>query len=480
MKKTLFLSLLMAALCRGSVFAQSPFEPLFGPFVLENITYGKAPNYNNREVTLTLDLHIPAVGRRHRYPLMVMVHGGGFVAGSRQEMDREGWVKYFVSRGYVVANVSYRLGYVSLSGDFNCNVLAAYPCMHAADTVEWYRAWYRAVQDVKGAIRFLVNHADVYQIDPEKVFLFGESAGGFIVNGVAFLDVAEEKPAFAGPMPSLPSPTGAFIGRCPHYQSEVFTSNTVARPDLGSIEGDIEWPSRPYTIRGVAHLYGGMLYDLLQRTPPGKHKPVIYQFHRACDIVVPIDCNRIHYGTSWCVTNCAGCGFVYNTPIACGSRAISNWNQQKGYGYVFRNDFTPEPFPYNCILFPHNCLEQVNQPCHAPSGFDINRVEEFFRQQWLSEEEMSVERSSESERWAEAIGIGPNPFSEVLYVRNTASAAVRYRLLDARGRLVSEGTMPAGEQLVLPAQHWPRGVYFFHAQETASGWERVSRLVKAE
>ncbi len=107
--------------------------------------------------------------------------------------------------------------------------------MHAADVAEWYRAWYRAVQDVKGATRFLVNHADVYQIDSEKVFLFGESAGDFIVNGVAFVDVAKENPTFVGPMPSLPRPTSDFIDKCPHCQSEVFTSNTVARPDLRSI-----------------------------------------------------------------------------------------------------------------------------------------------------------------------------------------------------------------------------------------------------
>jgi predicted esterase len=480
MKKTLFLLLWMVILADWPAFAQSPFEPLFGPFVLENVTYGKALNYNNREVALTLDLHIPAVGRRHRYPLLVMVHGGGFVDGSRKEGNIPGWVNYFVNRGYVVANVSYRLGYISLSGDFNCNILNAYPCTHAADTAEWYRAWYRGVQDVKGAIRFLVNHADVYQIDPERVFLFGESAGGFIVNGVAFLDVAEEKPVFAGPMPPLPKPTGGFINSCPHYQSETFSSDVVARPDLGGIEGDIEWPSRPYTIRGVASIYGGMFYDLLQRVPPGKHKPVIYQFHRACDIVVPIDCGVIYYGTSWCIANCAGCGFIYNAPIACGSRAISNWNQQKGYGYVFRNDFTPEPFPYNCIFLSHNCLEQVNNPCHAPSGFNIHRVEEFFRQQWLAEEEMSTERASDHRPWAEAVGIGPNPFSEVLYVRNSALQEVRYRLMDAQGSLVSEGTVPAGEQLMLPTQHWPRGVYFFHAQETTGGWRRVSRLVKAE
>lgn len=476
MKKIPYFSLLMAILSCWPAFAQSPFEPLFGPIFMEDIPYGKALSYSNQEMTLELDLYIPAVGKRHRYPLMVMVHGGEFISGNRKEM--KGWANYFVSRGYVVASVSYRLGYISLSGHFDCHALKAYSCMHAADTAEWYRAWYRAVQDVKGAIRFLVNRADIYQINPHKVFLFGESAGGFIVNGVAFLDVDEEKPVVAGPMPSLPRPTGGFIGRCPHYQN--LTVSKIVRPDLGSIEGNIEWPSRPYTVCGVANIYGGMLYDLLQHTPPGKHKPVIYQFHRACDLSVPIDCGRIYSDFSWCLMNYSACGPVYNTPIACGSRAISNWNQQNGYGYVFRNDFTPEPFPYNCILFPHNCLEQVNQPCHAPSGFDINRVEEFFRQQWLSEDEMSVERSSDSGHWAEAIGIGPNPFSEVLYVRNTAAAAVRYRLLDAHGRLVSEGTVPAGEQFMLPAQHWSRGVYFFHAQETTGGWGRVSRLVKAE
>ncbi len=45
----------METLFCGPAFAQSPFESLLYPFLLGNITYGKAPAYNNREVTLTLD-----------------------------------------------------------------------------------------------------------------------------------------------------------------------------------------------------------------------------------------------------------------------------------------------------------------------------------------------------------------------------------------------------------------------------------------
>ncbi len=473
----LFLLLLaIACQCAIPASAQVSFEPLYGPVTFQNVVYGSALNYNNREVSLTMDIYMPAVGRQDRYPLIVMVHGGGFIAGNREEMSR--WVDYFVNRGYVVANVSYRLGYINTTKHHHCNFIPNYPCLFAADTAEWYRAWYRAVQDVKGAIRYLVNRSDMYRIDPDRVFLFGESAGGFTVLGATFMDVPEERPVFAGELNSLPTPLQPNLDICLHRIGEVFPYDSIARPDLGSIEGDIEWPSKPYTIRGVAHLYGGMFTDLLEHTPPGKHTPVVYQFHRACDLFVPFDSGHVYWGLSWCLSSCWGCYGIDNVPIVHGSNAIRSWNQSRGYGLSFKNDFTTVSFSNDCLLpwMPHNCLDQLNNPCHAPIGFNINRVEEFFRQQFFTEE--AQERTGDSQQEVIALAAGPNPFSEVLYLQNSASRAVQYWVVNAHGALMAEGRVAAGEQYPLPTNDWASGIYFLRMQEMEGGQGHTSRLIK--
>ena len=41
------------------------------------------------------------------------------------------------------------------------------------------------VEDVKSAVRFLRKNADKFNIDSEKIFLIGDSAGGFLVTFAA-------------------------------------------------------------------------------------------------------------------------------------------------------------------------------------------------------------------------------------------------------------------------------------------------------
>ncbi len=474
MNKTLLLTVSLAwLLARSATYSQLLFEDIQQPIPLRNVTYGHALDYAHREVALQLDLLFPSLNRQQRYPLVVLIHGGGFVNGNRQDM--EVWALPFVQRGFVVATVSYRLGYMPPENLNNCNFINTYPCMFAADTAEWYRAYYRAVQDVKGAIRFLVNRAEVFRIDPEKVFLLGESAGGFTALGVAFLDTPEEKPLQTGDWPPVKVSKQGNLGVCDYQQ---LPESELSRPDLGSIEGDIEWPSRPYTIRGVAHLYGGMFSDLLQHTPAGKHKPIIYQFHKACDLVVPFKAGRVYSGISWCLANCWGCAHIAHTPHVWGSEGIWNWNQTNGYGYAFINRFFTTPFPNNCFLFQHNCFEQVSVPCHAPGGFSIQEVIDVFRQQALIGGGEDRELADAS--WAEQMLAYPNPFSEALHLQSSLEQAVSYRILTAQGSLRTVGQLPQGAQVFLPTQDWPPGVYFLHIQGMNGRGQAMRRLVKID
>ncbi len=87
-----------------------------------------------------------------RFPLLIYLAGGGF-----RFTDPFSWLPmltYFCERGYIVATVDYR-----------CSGESKFPA---------------AIQDVKCAIRFLRKNAYEYEIDPAKITLMGDSAGGYL------------------------------------------------------------------------------------------------------------------------------------------------------------------------------------------------------------------------------------------------------------------------------------------------------------
>ena len=113
--------------------------------------------------SLRLDLYVPTQPGAPR-PLIVWIHGGGWLGG-----DKGGCPAVpLVPRGYVVASINYRL-----SGE------AIFPAQ---------------IENCKGAIRFLRASAGKHGIDPERIGVWGASAGGQLVallgtsGGVADLE----------------------------------------------------------------------------------------------------------------------------------------------------------------------------------------------------------------------------------------------------------------------------------------------------
>lgn len=104
-----------------------------------------------------LDLYLPEA--QEELPLFVMIHGGAFVFGDSQTRQTQWMYRYFRDQGYACVTVNYRLAQE-----------APFPA---------------AVEDAKAAVRFLKAHAGEYGIDPERVVIWGESAGGYIASMAA-------------------------------------------------------------------------------------------------------------------------------------------------------------------------------------------------------------------------------------------------------------------------------------------------------
>ncbi len=121
------------------------------------------------EDCLTLNVWTPAQ-RDHPLPVMVWIHGGGYINGSGTAALYDG--TSLASRGVVVVTLNYRLGRL---GFFDHPALAAErPAGEAAGNY--------GVMDMILALKWVRDHVAAFGGDPQQVTIFGESAGGVAVS----------------------------------------------------------------------------------------------------------------------------------------------------------------------------------------------------------------------------------------------------------------------------------------------------------
>lgn len=122
--------------------------------------------YAHRSPAQKLDLYWPATGAAP-YPVIVHIHGGAFMAGDKAD-EQLGPALNALDRGYAVVSINYRM-----SGE------AIFPAL---------------VQDTKAAIRWVRAHASDHGLDPHRIAVWGDSAGGYLAlmagvsEGIAELD----------------------------------------------------------------------------------------------------------------------------------------------------------------------------------------------------------------------------------------------------------------------------------------------------
>jgi acetyl esterase/lipase len=122
---------------------------------------------------LLLDLYLPA--GRDLAPLVVFMHGGGWLRGDRSMVSpsfapwRPGPLERLAAAGFAVASVDYRL-----SGE------ARFPAQ---------------LEDVSAAVDWLAGHAGEYGFDAGRIVLWGESAGAHLA---ALLGLRSPGPSVRG------------------------------------------------------------------------------------------------------------------------------------------------------------------------------------------------------------------------------------------------------------------------------------------
>jgi len=254
-------------------------EEVFASFdTTNNVVYGSNVNYQGANTTLTMDIYEPSGDTAAFRPLIVWVHGGSFVAGSKLDNDVVGLCQNFAKRGYVCVSIDYRLG-------------ITFPFNQANAT----NAVFRGVQDMKAAVRYFRQDAattNTYRIDPDMIFGGGSSAGAFCALHLAYLDQPSELPS------------------------------TIDTTVLGGMEGNSGNPGYSSDVRAIINLCGA-LGDTTWMLPGDE--PVC-SMHGTADGTVPYDTQMLYLLGAFPI-------MVVNGSYSVNEHAMLIGNEQSMYTY---------------------------------------------------------------------------------------------------------------------------------------------------
>ncbi len=121
--------------------------------VVPDVTYLTATSYDAK-----LDLYL----RRNvttPQPTMIFIHGGGWFQGTKEGSTLA--IQPYLAMGLNVVNVEYRLAKVALAP--------------------------AAVEDCRCALQWVISRAKEYGIDPQRIVIAGDSAGGHLALTTGFL-----------------------------------------------------------------------------------------------------------------------------------------------------------------------------------------------------------------------------------------------------------------------------------------------------
>ncbi len=142
---------------------RQPKPDIAPPVTHENLKYG---NYERN----VLDLWLPESDKPT--PLIVHIHGGGFVGGDKAGVRKTDNVEKALDQGVAFASINYRYRYLP-----------------GTDTSDPQRAGIQDIlRDAARSIQFLRYNAKQYNLDPQRIACYGGSAGAGTSIWLAFHD----------------------------------------------------------------------------------------------------------------------------------------------------------------------------------------------------------------------------------------------------------------------------------------------------
>ena len=133
---------------------------------------------SSSEDCLTLNVWTTATGDSAKLPVMVWIHGGGYMQGSGNIARLNS--PALASAGVVLVTINYRL---------NAFGFFAHPALSAAQANEAHANF--GVLDAIASLQWVQENISGFGGDPNNITVFGESAGGAMVNNLLVSPLSE-------------------------------------------------------------------------------------------------------------------------------------------------------------------------------------------------------------------------------------------------------------------------------------------------
>jgi acetyl esterase/lipase len=381
-----------------------------------NVTYATVRNYfprpSGRIENLQMDVYAPktTVDMLPKRPLLLILHGGSFLAGTRADMTFP--AKEFARRGFVTATISYRLGWGCTDSQFQlCNAA----CLNANLTT----AIYQATQDARAAARYLMANADRFRIDTAAFFIMGASAGAMTALNTVYLDADDQ---------------------AKYYPNE------IAKVGLLDTSGN-SLTQRP-TFKGIINYCGALLNDSI--ISPRERVPLV-SFHDEFDCIVPFRIGQLR--------NCLNCdGFARVS----GSQTLHT--RQQTLGVCSELNYVPNSlqhcgYPIAQVINQSVCFLKYLICGQCRSGLNPNPN--------VVPACLTVETNDITE--GGHFTCQPNPTSDVLQIELSddfkTATNLRISVVNALGEQVLEQKMDAITPISLSVKGWSSGIYMVRIHE---------------
>ena len=287
--------------------------------VISNVVYGKNTDWLGRKQILALDFYMPFSGlTKDKFPLIVFFHGGGYNTGSKETVKSQ--CEILASSGFVVAAAEYRIGWTQ-DEIYKCN----------SNIPESIEAFYRAQQDARATMRFLVANANIYSIDPEWIFVAGQSAGAGISLALKYWNQDSINYYIPGMADTL---------------GPLNTSGNNLR--------------NTYNIKGIGSMWGGLEYSLDIITKDNA-TPAIF-FHGLLDDTVPWNIGNLYNCDSF--PKEYGSKPLYKKLVSYGVPSVIHIDSTGGHG-IYDEQFNME----NIACFFKSIISKQPQ-----TGYYTNKV----------------------------------------------------------------------------------------------------------
>lgn len=379
-----------------------------------NVVYGQNTSFSNANTVLKLDFYESVGDTASVRPLILWVHGGSFLGGSKTDADMVALSNAFAKKGYICASIDYRTGFFPI------------------DSANSVKAVVRAVQDLRAAVRFFYRDRkegfNQFKVDTNNIFIGGSSAGAITCLHLAYLDRSCE-----------------INGYVPN----------AALTTLGGLEGNSGHPCYSSRVNGVINLCGALAqYGWLE----AGNLPLC-SMHGTTDGTVKYNRGVVNPGVPLMYLD--GSRMLHEQAITVGVQ--SNFYTFNGAGHVPYLGTSPAAVAYmdttinfvrDYLIDRLGCSNPAIQPANAPA----QTATLYPFTSCTGDNPISFcDGSGIIELSESGVNVFPNPSNDKLIVK-ADQLITKVELIDIAGNLIWRGQFEHVEA-VIPNINAPKGIY---------------------